>query len=70
MLISGGGSALLPFPVSEISLKDKILTNKLLISSGANIKEIISKNKSALDNFRLGLFYWIFHKIKSDYNHH
>ena len=45
MLISGGGSALLPFPVNEISLKDKILTNKLLLSSGANIKEINSVRK-------------------------
>ena len=45
MLISGGGSALLPLPVNEISLKDKILTNKLLLSSGANIKEINSVRK-------------------------
>jgi len=45
MLISGGGSALLPFPVNDISLKDKILTNKLLLSSGANIKEINSVRK-------------------------
>ena len=48
MLISGGGSALLPFPVNEISLKDKILTNKLLLSSGANIKEINSVRKHYL----------------------
>tara|TARA_A100001011_G_scaffold359730_1_gene406459 strand:+ start:311 stop:1678 length:1368 start_codon:yes stop_codon:yes gene_type:complete len=53
MLISGGGSALLPFPVSEVSLKDKILTNKILLSSGANIKEINSVRKH-LSQFKGG----------------
>ncbi len=38
--ISGGGSALLPYPVNEINLKDKIITNNILLESGANIKEI------------------------------
>ncbi len=45
VLISGGGSALLPLPVSNISLKDKIETNKVLLESGANIKEINSIRK-------------------------
>ena len=40
VLISGGGSAMLPHPVDKISLKDKIKMNKLLLESGANIKEI------------------------------
>ena len=40
VLISGGGSAMLPYPVDKISLKDKITMNKLLLESGANIKEI------------------------------
>ena len=53
MLISGGGSALLPFPVNEVSLKDKILTNKLLLRSGANIKEINSVRKH-LSQFKGG----------------
>ncbi len=53
MLISGGGSALLPFPVNEVSLKDKILTNKLLLNSGANIKEINSVRKH-LSQFKGG----------------
>ena len=45
VLISGGGSALFPLPVSNISLKDKIETNKVLLESGANIKEINSIRK-------------------------
>ena len=40
VLISGGGSAMLPHPVDKISLKDKIKMNTLLLESGANIKEI------------------------------
>ena len=40
VLISGGGSALLVYPVDNISLEDLIKTNDLLIKSGANIHEI------------------------------
>ena len=43
-LISGGGSALSVLP-NSISLRDKILTNHLLIRSGANINEIASIRK-------------------------
>ncbi|MCD6353261.1 MAG: glycerate kinase [Proteobacteria bacterium] len=39
-LISGGGSALLPLPVSGISLKEKQETTRLLLNCGANIHEI------------------------------
>ena len=40
VLISGGGSALLVYPVNSISLEDLIKTNDLLLKSGANIHEI------------------------------
>ncbi|MCF6204023.1 MAG: glycerate kinase [Methylococcaceae bacterium] len=40
VLISGGGSALVPYPVDSISLGDKIITNNLLLASGANIQQI------------------------------
>lgn len=40
VLISGGGSALLPAPVSAISLEDKIAATSLLLACGANINEI------------------------------
>ena len=39
-LISGGGSALLPYPVEEISLGEKQETTRLLLSCGADIREI------------------------------
>ncbi|MGR8931311.1 MAG: glycerate kinase type-2 family protein [Gammaproteobacteria bacterium] len=39
-LISGGGSALLPFPVEGVSLDDKIATTQLLLGCGANINQI------------------------------
>jgi len=39
-LISGGGSALLPFPVPSIKLADIITTTKLLLACGADISEI------------------------------
>lgn len=40
IFISGGGSALAPYPVDGISLEEKIIINKILLESGANIKEI------------------------------
>lgn len=39
-LISGGASALMPFPVKSVSLKEKLETSDLLLSCGANISEI------------------------------
>ena len=40
LLISGGGSALLPYPVNGVSLTDKIATTELLLACGANINQI------------------------------
>ncbi len=45
IFLSGGGSALLPYPVENISLKEKINVNKYLLESGANIKEINTVRK-------------------------
>lgn len=39
-LLSGGGSALLPFPAGDIALKDKQEVTQLLLDCGADIKEI------------------------------
>ena len=39
-LVSGGGSALLPAPVSAISLEEKIAATDLLLACGANIQQI------------------------------
>lgn len=43
--ISGGSSALLPLPVEGISLPDKQLVNKILLSCGADIEEINAVRK-------------------------
>jgi glycerate 2-kinase len=40
VLVSGGGSALIPYPASSITLEDKIATTDLLLSCGANINQI------------------------------
>ena len=40
LLLSGGGSALLPFPVDGIELKEKQEATQLLLDCGADIKEI------------------------------
>jgi len=40
LLISGGGSALLPSPVPGVDLNDKIATTQLLLHSGADIGQI------------------------------
>ncbi len=43
--LSGGGSALLPYPAGNINLEEKIEVNKFLINSGANIREINTVRK-------------------------
>jgi len=40
VLVSGGGSALIPFPADGISLDEKIATTDLLLASGASINEM------------------------------
>ena len=40
VLISGGGSALVPAPIDGISLEDKIAVNKLLLDNGYAIGEM------------------------------
>jgi len=43
--ITGGSSALMPLPVSEVSLEEKKIINKLLLTCGANIIEINAVRK-------------------------
>jgi len=45
VLISGGGSALLPLPAPGITLSDLSLTNQLLLLSGATIQEVNAVRK-------------------------
>ena len=40
VLVSGGGSALIPYPAEGISLEEKITTTDLLLASGAMINEV------------------------------
>lgn len=40
VLISGGGSALVPYPVEGISLADKIAATQLLLACGADINQV------------------------------
>lgn len=58
-LISGGGSALMPYPVDEVSLEDKQSITELLLSSGAEIGEIntVRKHLSKVKGGQLGRFY-------------
>ena len=55
LLISGGGSALLPYPTIGISLQEKIATTNILLASGATINEIncVRKHLSQLKGGRL-----------------
>ena len=55
VLISGGGSALLPAPIQEITLRDKVDTIKLLASCGATIQELntVRKHLSRLKGGKL-----------------
>ncbi|MBM3470030.1 MAG: glycerate kinase [Armatimonadetes bacterium] len=45
VLISGGGSALLPMPAQGISLEEKVATTDLLLRSGATITEVNAVRK-------------------------
>ena len=58
-LISGGGSALMPCPVSGVSLKDKQQITELLINSGAEIAEIntVRKHLSRIKGGKLGAYF-------------
>ncbi|TES83247.1 MAG: DUF4147 domain-containing protein [Dehalococcoidia bacterium] len=58
-LLSGGGSALMPYPVEGVSLKDKQKITELLIASGAKIDEInvVRKHLSQVKGGQLGDFY-------------
>lgn len=58
-LISGGGSALLPYPIKEVNLADLKKMNQALLSSGADIKEIniIRKKISQVKGGKLGQFF-------------
>ena len=40
VLISGGGSALIPYPTDDITLEDKVNTTNLLLACGATINQI------------------------------
>ena len=53
--ITGGSSALMPLPVPEVSLEEKKVVNKLLLTCGANIIEInaVRKHLSQIKGGRL-----------------
>ncbi len=53
VLISGGGSALLPAPVPEISLEDKISITRNLSQAGASIDEL-NTVRSSLSSVKAG----------------
>lgn len=58
-LLSGGGSALMPYPVEGVHLKDKQKVTELLLKCGAEIHEsnAVRKHLSQVKGGRLGGFY-------------
>ncbi len=58
-LLSGGGSALMPYPAAGIKLEDKQKITELLLSSGAEIAEIntVRKHLSCIKGGQLGLYF-------------
>ena len=59
-LLSGGGSALLPFPADGIELKEKQEVTQLLIDCGADIKEINTIRKHISQIKGGGLARWAY----------
>jgi len=59
-LISGGGSALMPFPAQPVTLAEKQETTQLLLRSGANIHEIntVRKHISSIKGGQLAALAW------------
>ncbi len=57
-LISGGGSALMPYPVEGITLEEKQATTEALLASGATIHEVnaVRKHLSRTKGGRLALY--------------
>lgn len=55
VLLSGGGSALLPAPLPEVGLADKLAVTQLLMQSGASIHELncVRKHLSLMKGGRL-----------------
>lgn len=55
VLVSGGGSALLPLPADGVSLEEKIETTDLLLASGAGISQVnaVRKHLSAIKGGQL-----------------
>ena len=55
VLLSGGGSALMPLPVEGVSLKDEASVTSLMLKSGARIEEIngVRKHLSQIKGGRL-----------------
>ncbi|MEM7231351.1 MAG: glycerate-2-kinase family protein, partial [Planctomycetota bacterium] len=45
VLISGGGSAILPAPATETTLEDKMITTRALLRAGADIHELNTVRK-------------------------
>lgn len=59
-LLSGGGSALLPFPAGEIRLEEKQQLTELLLACGADIKEINTLRKHISSVKGGGLAKWAY----------
>jgi glycerate 2-kinase len=59
-LISGGASALMPFPAQPVTLAEKQYTTQLLLRSGANIHEIntLRKHISSIKGGQLAALAW------------
>ena len=69
VLLSGGGSALLPYPIDGLSLADKQTVTQLLLRSGATIHEInaVSRHLSQLKGGKLARMAYPAQMVSLDY---